>query len=78
MGSWQFLLATVKPSSIVSSILLKVCFVSQLKRCPYASLHELILGARSLRRSFSVEFSSVVIVLDEDLESKDVKMNTKQ
>ena len=54
-----------------------VCFVSQLKRCSYVSLHELILSARSSRRSNPVEFISV-IVLDEDLERKDVKINLEQ
>ena len=34
--------------------------------------------ARSLRRSFPVEFPSVFIVLDEDLEDKDVKSNVMQ
>ena len=35
-------------------------------------------AARSLRRSFPVEFPSVIIVLDEDLEIKDVKINEMQ
>src|SRR3954465_14450423 len=44
-------------------------------RCFNISFHELILSARSSRRSFPIEFLSVAIVLDEDLESKDVKIN---
>ena len=44
-------------------------------RCFNISFHELILSARSLRRSFSIEFLPVAIVLDEDLESKDIKIN---
>ena len=60
------------------SIPLDECFVSQLERCSYLSLHELILNTRSSRRSFSVESPSVVIVLDEDLASKDVKIVLSQ
>ena len=60
------------------SIPLDECFVSQLERCSYLSLHELILNTRSSRRSFSVESHFVVIVLDEDLESKDVKIRLNQ
>ena len=52
--------------------------MSQLKRCSNVSLHELILSARSSRRASPVEFPSVVIVLDEDLEDKDVKINVMQ
>ena len=52
-----------------------MCFVSRLKTCFNISFHELILSARSSRRSFPIEFLSVAIVLDEDLESKDVKIN---
>ena len=44
----------------------------------YISLHELILSARSPRRSISVEFLSAVIMLDEDPESKDVKIKMTQ
>jgi hypothetical protein len=33
---------------------------------------------RSLRRSIPIEFLSVIIMLDEDLESKDVKINEMQ
>ena len=47
-------------------------------RCFNISFHELILSARSSRRSIPVEFLSVIIVLDEDLESKDAKINLKQ
>ena len=63
---------------VFHSIPLDECFVSHLERCSYLSLHELILSVRSSRRLFSVEFSSVVIVLDKDLESKDVKINVMQ
>src|SRR4051812_40451630 len=78
MESWQFFLATLKSSSIVSSIPLYVCFVSQLERCSYVSFHELILRAQPSRRSFPIEFLSVVIVLDKGLESKDAKINMMQ
>ena len=44
----------------------------------YVSFHELILSAQPSRRSIPVEFLSVVTMLDEDLESKDVKINLKQ
>ena len=60
------------------SIPLDECFVSQLERCSYLSLHELILNTRSSRRSSSVESPFVVIVLDEDLASKDVKIVLSQ
>ena len=48
------------------SIAPDVCAMSQLKRCSYVSLRELILSARSSRRSIPVGFSflSVVIMLD--------------
>ena len=54
------------------------CFVSQIERCSYVSLHELILNTRSSRRSSSVESPSVVIVLDEDLASKGVNIVLSQ
>ena len=60
------------------SIPLDECFISQLERCFYLSLHELILNTRSTRRSSSVESLSVIIVLDEDLASKDVKIVLSQ
>ena len=60
------------------SIPLDECFVYQLGRCSYLSLHELILNTPSSRRSFSVESPYVVIVLDEDLASKDVKIHFNQ
>ena len=60
------------------SIPLDECFISQLERCSYLSLHELILNTRSSRRSFSVESPSVIIMLDEDLASKDVKIDLSQ
>ena len=78
MESCQFLLATWNLCHLPLSIAPDVCDMSQLKRCSYVSLRELILSARSSRRPFSVEFSSVDIVLDKDLESKDVKINLKQ
>ena len=62
----------------VSSIPLDVCFMSQLKRCSYISLPELILSARSPRRSIPVEFLSAVVMMDEDPESKDVKIKMTQ
>ena len=74
----EFLPTQLHRCHIPLAIALDVCFVSQLKRCFNVSLHELILSARSLRRSLLVEFLSAVIVLDEDLESKDVKINLKQ
>ena len=48
------------------SIAPDVCAMSQLKRCSYVSLRELILSARSSRRSIPVglSFLSVVIMLD--------------
>ena len=55
-----------------------VCLVSQLKRRSFVSLHDLISSARTSSRSIPVEFFSVVGMLDEDLESKDVKINLKQ
>ena len=72
------LLLTNEPPSSTSSIAPGVCFVYQLKRCSYVSLRELILSVRSSRRSFSVESPSVVVVLDEVLESKDVKIHLNQ
>ena len=51
-------------------------FVSQLKRCYHVSFHDLFVNCSILRRSNPVEFISVV-VLDEDLESKEVKINMK-
>ena len=56
------------------SIPLDVCFVSQLERCFYVSFRELIMW--SLRWSIHADmFRSFVLVLVEDLESKDVKIN---
>ena len=42
------------------------------------SFRELILNSSILEKINPVEFPSVVIVLDEDLESKDVKINMMQ
>ena len=56
------------------STILNVCIVSHLKRC-YVSFHELIVSCSIFEEISSVEFFSIVIVVDEDLESKDVKIN---
>src|SRR4051812_28652372 len=84
-------LATVTPSTIFLSVeflpsnqtpLLffrpSRCVLCLNSRCSNISFHELILNARSSRRSFPIEFLSVSIVLDEDLKSMDVKINLKQ
>ena len=56
-----------------------VCFVSQLKRGSYVSLHELILSCSIFQKIDSLEFSfPLIVVLHGDLESKDVKINLKQ
>ena len=47
-------------------------------RCFNISFHELILSAQSSRRLILVEFLSAVIMLDEDPESKDVKIKMTQ
>ena len=54
------------------SIIPDVCAMSQLKRCSYVSFRELILSARSSRRSIPVGFSflSVVIMLDAVLRAR--------
>lgn len=44
----------------------------------FVSLHELILSARSSRRSIPIEFLSVIIMLEKDLKGKHVKINMKQ
>ena len=69
----EFLSTNLNPCHPLLSLTPDVCFVSQLKRCFNVSLPELILSTRSSRRSIPVEFLSVDIVLDEDIESKDVK-----
>ena len=67
----------VNPRHLLHSIPSDVCLVSQLERCFYVSFRELILW--SLRWSIRVDmFHSIVVVLDEDLESKDVKINLSQ
>ena len=55
---------------------LDMCFVSQLERCSYISPHKLIVSYSIFEKiDFGRESLSVIIKLDEDLESKDVKIN---
>ena len=57
----------------------KVCFVSQLKRCSTSHSASWSWVARSLRRSIPIELScSFILVLGEDLRSKDAKINMTQ
>ena len=67
-----------KPSSSVTPYPSECVYRVSAQEMFYISLHELILSARSPRRSISVEFLSAVIMLDEDPESKDVKINMMQ
>ena len=71
-------LINLNPRSLFHSIPPDVCFVSQLKTHFFISLHELILSARSSRRSIPIEFLPVIIVLGKDLKGKDVKINMMQ
>jgi hypothetical protein len=68
--SVDFLSTKLNLCHLFPSIPLDVCFVSQLKRCFNISLHELILSYPILEKIDSGRVSSVVIVLDEDLEAK--------
>ena len=61
---------------LLHPIPLKVCFVSQLKRCIYVSSPELIMSCSIFEKIDSLGFPVLlIVVLDEDLESKDVKIN---
>ena len=49
------------------SIILDVCIVSHLDRCRYVSFCELIVSCSIFEEISSVEFLSVIVVLDEVL-----------
>ena len=60
----------VNPRHLFHSIPLDVCFVSQLGRCYYVSFRELIPSCLIFEKIDSVEFPSVIVMLDEDFEGK--------
>ena len=61
------------------SIILDVCIISHLDRCRYVSFCELIVGCSIFKKIDSLRVSFLlVIMLDEDPESKDVKIKMTQ
>ena len=61
------------------SIILDVCIVSHLEGCRYVSFCELIVSCSTFEKIDSLRVSFLlVIMLDEDPESKDVKIKMTQ